>query len=365
MKPPSEKAADLNVPPGWEEAAATLASKPGTCLVIGAMDCGKSSFCLYLVRRLCRSRKRTALVDCDVGQSTLGPPTAIGLKLFKSAPATLDDIHPPFMAFVGSTSPEGHLLQALAGCKRMVERAAALSADVTVVDTTGFVAGPAARALKLQKAQLLAPNAVIGIQRGHEIEHLLTALEAQGASVIRLKSSPSARSRSIEERKRNREQRFHGYFANAKPVTLPFAQTPIGEFGPGMGVRLDDGTVRVLSAALGATVQYAERRGGELFLIVAGSVSETAPARLKADVKADALIIASATDYENAVVALNDAQMNVLGLGVIRAFHPADGKAEVWAPGDVGKQTRSLTLGAARILPSGEELPKGARFRFV
>jgi polynucleotide 5'-kinase involved in rRNA processing len=100
-------------------------------------------------------------------------------------------------------------------------------------------------------------------------------------------------------------------------------------------------------------------------LVLEGSASGASPARLKEYAKAESIVIVGVVEYEHALVALNDASMNVLGLGLITAFRPAEGRAEVLCAPEVVRKVRSMTLGDTRVLPSGQELPKGGRFRYV
>ncbi len=91
----------------------------GIIYIIGSNDSGKSTLCRFLGENLSKDF-RTAYVDCDPGQSLIGPPTTIGLEpLFPS-----DNEKPnPYFYFVGSTTPRGHLLQSLAGIKKLSDKA--------------------------------------------------------------------------------------------------------------------------------------------------------------------------------------------------------------------------------------------------
>src|SRR3954451_21991417 len=48
-------------------------------LVLGAADVGKSTFCRFLLGHLRARGRRTALLDTDVGQKTVGPPACVTL----------------------------------------------------------------------------------------------------------------------------------------------------------------------------------------------------------------------------------------------------------------------------------------------
>ena len=63
----------------WSEL--DLASLSGVLLVVGAPDTGKSTFARWLVDRLAQVGQPVALLDGDVGQSSLGLPTTLTLAL--------------------------------------------------------------------------------------------------------------------------------------------------------------------------------------------------------------------------------------------------------------------------------------------
>jgi len=72
----------IHIPDEWKRVRPE--SLKGTIMVIGRSDSGKTTFARYLFQELCRHHKRVGFLDCDMGQSTLGPPTTMTLAL--SAP---------------------------------------------------------------------------------------------------------------------------------------------------------------------------------------------------------------------------------------------------------------------------------------
>ncbi len=191
-------------------------------IILGAPDTGKTALARFLIEEWCKSGIKVALVDGDMGQSTLGPPTTIGMALFETPPNWIKDIQPVSMRFVGSTSPEGYLLATVVGIKKLTERAFTLGAEIVLVDTTGLVTGSAARQLKYQKIDLLSPRHILALQRGGEIEHLLAPYErCRIMELHRLIVSERAKVKTREQRRAFRELRFKEYFCNGKLQTFP------------------------------------------------------------------------------------------------------------------------------------------------
>ena len=76
----------------------------------------------FLSSGVCLRGLRVGLVDTDVGQSQIGPPTTIGVKILFQNP-DWDTVEADSLYFVGWISPEGHLLQCVTGVRLMVDAA--------------------------------------------------------------------------------------------------------------------------------------------------------------------------------------------------------------------------------------------------
>jgi polynucleotide 5'-hydroxyl-kinase GRC3/NOL9 len=208
---------DGEIPADWTDLIGAIHREKGSALILGASDTGKSTLAHFLVAQLCRMGNVVALVDGDIGQSVLGPPTTIGLALFETPPQQLEDIQAVASYFVGSTSPRGHMLEMLVGVKRIADRAAQLGPEIIVIDTTGFVAGEIAWELKFQKVDLLKPAHLIGLQRRREIEGFLRPHQFRpGMAIHRLKTPEKVRTKSPEQRRSNRSRKFAAYFQEVK-----------------------------------------------------------------------------------------------------------------------------------------------------
>jgi polynucleotide 5'-hydroxyl-kinase GRC3/NOL9 len=208
---------DGEFPREWVDLVEAIHRKKGNALILGAPDTGKSTLAHFLVTRLCGMGNTVALVDGDIGQSVLGPPTTIGFAVFESAPRHLEDAQAIASYFVGSTSPRGHMLEMLVGTKRIVDRATQLGPEVLIIDTTGFVAGEVAWELKFQKVDLLRPAHLIGLQRRREIEGLLRPHQFRPDMAIhRLRTPEEVRMKSPQQRRSNRSRKFAAYFQEVR-----------------------------------------------------------------------------------------------------------------------------------------------------
>jgi polynucleotide 5'-hydroxyl-kinase GRC3/NOL9 len=187
-------------------------ARPGVVVLLGGIDSGKTTLARRLLSALSAAGHDPVLVDLDLGQSTVGPPTTVALRQLRSA----DDLADPFGAdalyFVGHVSPRGHLLPVLAGTARLLDEARRRSASI-VVDTSGFVAGIVGQVLKFHKLELARPRYVVGLQRGEELEPLLgVARRFTSAEITALPVHPQVVATSVEQRAEHRRERLARYF---------------------------------------------------------------------------------------------------------------------------------------------------------
>jgi len=198
-----------------ESAVEQAVSRRGVVFLVGGLDCGKTTLARRLTRTGLESGLSVAYIDADVGQSTVGPPTTIGMRLCR----TNGDLDPESLAkadglaFVGSTSPQGHLLPLVIGTRLLLDRALGEGADLVVIDTTGLVSGVYGQLLKSYKVQLLQPDLVIGLSRGDELEPVLGVVRRfSAAEVMELQVHPDVVPTSVEQRALNREGAMRRYF---------------------------------------------------------------------------------------------------------------------------------------------------------
>jgi polynucleotide 5'-hydroxyl-kinase GRC3/NOL9 len=186
-----------------------------TIMLVGGLDTGKSTLSRRLVAASLEAGRTAAYLDADLGQKTVGPPATMTLRFVRSdddlEPARLE--RPDALAFVGATSPQGHLLPVLAGITSLHRLALDGGADLIVVDTSGMVSGIAGQILKYHKVEILRPDLVVGLQRGEELLPLLGVIQRFFATeVVPLGVHPDVVATTVDQRAENREHAMAGYF---------------------------------------------------------------------------------------------------------------------------------------------------------
>jgi polynucleotide 5'-hydroxyl-kinase GRC3/NOL9 len=207
-----------------------------TVLLVGGLDTGKSTLSRALLSAGVEAGRVSAFLDADVGQKSVGPAATVSLKMVRSA-VDLDPERFPdqdALAFVGSTSPEGHLLPVLAGVTMLHRRAVEAGADLVVVDTSGLVSGIYGQILKYHKVELLGPDLVVGLQRGEELLPLLGVIQRFfDTQVVPLGVHPGVVPTTVDQRAENRERSLARYFSGelhrfrVKPTVFMPALPPL------------------------------------------------------------------------------------------------------------------------------------------
>jgi polynucleotide 5'-hydroxyl-kinase GRC3/NOL9 len=276
-----------------------ISHEGGTFFALGKTDMGKTTLLQGLVKLILAAGHPVAMLDGDMGQSTYGLPTTLNLVLLRPGPAA-EEVGPERIAsyFVGSTSPVGHLLQTVVGCKRLLQKALHLGVKTVLIDTTGLVEGPLAVEFKLQKIDLLTPTHILALARGEELDPILGPCQARGnMRVHRLPVSSQVRLRSPEERRNNRRKKYTAYFNHLKPYHLSLRDVAVW-----------------------------------------GKVPQT---------RAEALA--------GLLLGLNNAENFCLGLGLLTGFDAGKGTLEFLSPLSSLAGVRGLRFGSLRIDPLGNE----------
>jgi polynucleotide 5'-hydroxyl-kinase GRC3/NOL9 len=298
-----------------------------------------------------------AWIDADPGQPFIGPPAVISLALYSDAADLLRRKNHHAMSFIGNTSPVGHLLEMVTGLQKLITRARLLEPDLILVNTCGLVNGGAARELKFHEIDMLAPRYAIALQKGNEVEHLLSPHSHRAGLLIqRIPLSPDATVLTREARLAAREQRFKDYFRGAGFQDI--ALSDVGVHGPGLGTgeRLGFRDVNRISKIIQGIVVHAELSADMLFLLVDGEYAGEELYTAKESYNVREVSVFKQSEMDHLLVGLNDEQNLCLGLGILRGFDMKELTVRVITPVSDTSQVRHISLGSLRVSPAGGEL---------
>jgi polynucleotide 5'-hydroxyl-kinase GRC3/NOL9 len=336
---------------------------PGVCLVVGDVDTGKSTFSEALGHRCAQAGIRTALLDADLGQSRLGPPTTVAYEMLGAdvPPGASPSGGPGAWWFVGDTSPQYRPLAALVGTVRMAQAAGAAGAECLIVDTCGWVRGSAAAALKEAKLALLRPRHVVALQRGEELEPILAPCRFRRDIVVhRLRPSPRVRPRSQERRRAHRQRMFAEHFADA--VEREFALDAVAISGaPILCGRRAPAHVRALAAdALNARVMHVEVVGDRLTLVSESPPSAEDLQALSEAFPEEQTEVYTTDEFRGRIAGVTDADGCFIALAIVTSIDFSARRLRIRAPGLPEPGPIGLTLGSLRLASDFSELGRRA-----
>ena len=138
------KRSEIFPEPEWEALVEELFNHKGTVFLMGATSSGKSTLARYLIEKLLSKDTVISLIDSDIGQSSLGVPGTINIKIFKTA-MDIKNFVTEKIFFIGSLNPAKKISLMIEGSKKLVDIARAKS-EIVLVDSTGLINGEAAKA---------------------------------------------------------------------------------------------------------------------------------------------------------------------------------------------------------------------------
>lgn len=314
------------MPQEWESAAAEIFERRlRTVLVIGGSAVGKSSFCRYLTEALLARQAEVAVVDADIGQSSLGPPTMVTLG-YVTSPVDFSTVPPAAFYFVGSTGPMGRFLPLVIGTAHLAREA---RAAFVIIDTTGLVHG-SGRVLKNYKIEAVRPDVIVVIERRNELAPIRMA--NRHVPILKIEPSRKAHGKDDLEKIAVRRRSYARHFSGAVLLELPLGSLIFQR------TLLFSGTPFELEGAVHA------ERSSEGILIVG------APLAPPADSK-----VLSAGFERNLLCGVADASGRCLGLGIIERIDFAAGTIALLTPIERDK-VQIIQFGDVYVTAEGGEL---------
>ncbi|MFB0526718.1 MAG: Clp1/GlmU family protein [bacterium] len=341
-----EHLSQRTIPDSWNELVEQL-SKKGVriVLILGQTDTGKTFFCSYLANRLLAQGLKAGILDCDTGQSDIGPPGTIGLAVLPGQIIFPGEVEPTALYFTGSNSPAFHFMPSLVGLKRLVDQGLTL-ADILIIDTPGWVQGEKARALHRSEIEMLSPDVIILLQRSDELEHLVKSYPRE--KIVRIPVTKGPSPRNHEERKVLREAMYKKYLKQADYVELDLdeIQTDRAYFKTGKEIKLE-----------GIQYLWAERLSGleGLLLVTERPLSEEESIMVKREVGVYNLKNILAGNEKNILVGLLDSIGEVLSIGIIDRIDYKARKIRIFTPVKEKEKIKTIQFGSLRLTPEGTE----------
>ncbi|HTE17267.1 MAG TPA: Clp1/GlmU family protein [Armatimonadota bacterium] len=341
----------------WAEAVELLALQPGVVMLVGATDVGKSTLALAAANAAVRAGRRAAILDTDLGQSEVGPPGTIGVVRLEAPVAALAELKPRAMAFVGASSPTGHLLNIVQGTRHLVCHALNREDDVVLVDTSGMVEGRMAEKLKLAKLAVLAPGLVVCVEKAGELDRLAALLAGStGSRVVRVQAAPEARKKSTVYRKMRRAARMRRHFEAARVHDLDAGQVRVLDAWLYTGTPLPARQLRLASDALAAPVPHGEITPDGVYLCATRKPDRRGLVVLQEEFGRKRVVVTPASLFQNLLVGLVGPAGHVLDVGLLQGVNFERALFSVLTPARSVAEVGQLHFGRLRTRPDGAEI---------
>ena len=351
---------ETTVPVMWRNAINKIlkVDKPASVVVFGPVDSGKTFFCNLLANEAFNRSFKTAVVDGDIGQSEIGPPTTIGLGYLDKPVSRLSEVPLVEAYFVGDTSPRGLIHRVVSGLVKAVGKALSDGCEVVIVNTCGWVVGKEARELKLSVALSLKPSVIVLIERQYELEYIAKAVKnLYKHTIVRIPPPLQIKRRTLEERKMLRELRYSTFFKESRTRTFSMDSVNIIGTFLGTGIPLKDEKVKRAEEIINARIVYAEE-GPEFLILMTNDplqLREDMLDALRREFDKEHVVVRHKNSVKGIIVGLLDAEGSLAGIGILSDINFRERTLHIVTSTSTGS-VRALFFGRLKLDTDGREL---------
>ena len=351
----SEEIDGDHVPSSWERASKEILSlkKPVTVMVMGDVDSGKTSFCTYLANEALREKWKVAIIDADLGQSDVGPPSTIGFNLVTAPVRDLFEIKAESAYFVGLTSPSGVVNKVLEGLTELKNRILEIDVDFLIINTDGWVDGEDATNYKIRLTERVSPSVVVGIQQGDELAPILATLKE--TKTLAIESPQVVQRRNREKRKILRELSYKKYLKQAKVQSFALNWVKVKGAPLGTGNHLTAEHMEKIRSLLGASPIYSEETPITVFIVLRKnqSIDEEQIERIGESFGKRVKVIREGEE-EGLLVGLQDERGKFLGIGILCGVDYKRRVMKIYTP--ISENVSTIRFGQIKLDENGREI---------
>lgn len=236
-----------------------LRKKCRKIVVVGCVDCGKTSFVTMAYNMLLSNGHKPVVVDGDVGQADIGPPGFIALGASDSPVYWINELKPLVLRFIGDIKPHGYSYHIIYEIRDLVEKALSKEYDSVVVDTDGWVREEAGINYKFALIEELKPDVIVVL--GEELRDVFKQFSKLGIYVYELNAPVYRKTRSREERRMLRSLKYREFLENAPVQKLKIKDILIQGCSLLQGVEVDASSIESM---FDGKIIYASRLPGQL-----------------------------------------------------------------------------------------------------
>ncbi len=235
----------------------------GKVVILGGVDCGKSSFTILLANKALDKGLKVAVIDSDIGQADIGPPGFISMTLYDRKVIWMRELEPSIMRFIGDIRPQHHVDKIIYSVKQLMEYAfREYGVNMVIIDTDGWIQDSHAIDYKGKLIETIMPNAVVVL--GNNSWGVFRRYARVGVRVYELGSPLVSRSRSRDERRRLRSERYRKFLEEAPVKRFRIDDLLLTGLPLFLGQEIDPSEV---SSIANAEIHYASKTPDMLHLV--------------------------------------------------------------------------------------------------
>lgn len=347
------------IPISWHKASnefLDLPARPNTAMILGAVDSGKTSFCTYLTNRLLREKRKVAVLDGDVGQSDIGPPSTVAYALVSRPITDLFSLRAKNAVFIGETSPSkatGKIIEALVSLKKQLLNS---DAESVVINTDGWTEAECAINYKIQLIEKLNPDVIFCLQQKDELAPLISSLQKFRTAIV---ESPSTRrERDFEKRKNLRELGYIKYLRNPKVQSLSLSWLKVegNELFDICKTRMSARQARKIHELLGMRPLHISEVGDKVCVVIGRKRWIDADNIKKVENYTKKRVsVARKGEEEGLLAGIYDLNRNFLGVGILQEIDYLRKTVKISTP--VAEDICILALGSVKLDKNMREVP--------
>ena len=343
------------IPISWETASEEIVSmkKPITVMVMGEVDSGKTSFCVYLANKALKRKLRVAVIDGDLGQSDIGPPSTIGFCRIKAPIRDLFEMEAEDAYFLGVTSPSSVVSEVVTKLTSLKKTILSRDVDFLIQNTDGWVEEEEAVKYKVELAERVAPDVVVGIQHENELAPILSSLK--DVKTVKVDSPLVTRKRDREKRKILRQLSYKKYLKGAKVQSFSLNWIRVKGAPLASGNHPITERVEKIRELLGTSpLYYEEVPTAALIVLWKTQWVDEAQIKKVEGVLEKKVILVREGDEKGLLVGLENEEGKFLGIGIIQAIDYKRRVMKVYTPVNGGVSI--VSVGQVKLDEKGREL---------
>ncbi|MEJ7642195.1 MAG: Clp1/GlmU family protein [Candidatus Nitrosocosmicus sp.] len=155
-------------------------------IIIGPSDTGKSTLTLFIANKLLNKGLRPLIIDSDIGQGELSPPTCIGATILNEQTIDLARVNPYYVNFIGDIQPIGYESRIINCIKKSYDKLNKNN-NLTIINTDGFVNNNESN-YKMDLIKKIDPDCIICMRENNQTIDLFDIIreEFSGNSNIKI-----------------------------------------------------------------------------------------------------------------------------------------------------------------------------------